>query len=129
MAYWGGAGMNFVGGAMTERAKHIARAKRIVLATPEGKAMVNQALLELGSTPIGPRKGKRGPRASTIPKPPKNQGVYKSGPRKGEAKTRTAKQIAATADLVASNYEKFGVRRRAKEFGMRGRNNQTPLYI
>lgn len=122
--------MNFIGGAMTERAKQIAKAKRMVLASPDGKAMVNQALVGLGATPIVSRKGtKTGPRASTVPKPPKNQGVYKSGPRKGQPKTRTKKQMEATANLLAANYAKFGERRRAKEFGMRGTNNQTPLYI
>jgi hypothetical protein len=129
MAYWGGAGMNFIGGAMSARAKDVAEAKKIVLASPDGKAMVNQVLVGLGKAPIGPRTGKRGPRASTVPKPPKNQGVYKTGKRKGQAKTRTPAQIAATENLVASNYAKFGERRRAKEFGNRQTMPMAVQYI
>jgi hypothetical protein len=80
MAYWGG-NMNYVGGAMSARAKIVAHAKRLVLASAEGKAMVNQALRELGTTPLGPTgKGKRGKQTN-----------------------RTAAQKKATADLVALN--------------------------
>jgi hypothetical protein len=132
MAYWGGAGMNFIGGAMTDRARDVAEAKKIVLASSDGRAMVNQVLVGLGKAPVGARpvKGvKTGPRASTVPKPPKTQAVYKTGKRKGQPKLRTQAQMEATEKLLAANYAKFGERKRAKEFGMRGRNNQTPLYI
>jgi len=123
MAYWGG-NMNYVGGAMSARAKIVAKAKRLVLASPDGKSMVNQALRELGTSPLGPReKGfKRGPRSTTVPKPPKNQGVYKSGPRKGQAKTRTTKQIEAANNLVAYNLRK-------KEFGNRQTMPMAVQYI
>ena len=81
MAYWGGAGMNFVGGATKADREQF-------LATYDAWLEAN------GRTGRGPRKGEYFPKAY-VPKP---QRFYKTGARKGEPivrKTLTAEQQEA----------------------------------
>lgn len=103
MAYWGGA-MNYIGGrALTDlekvRRSQIGKAKRIVLATPEVKKMVDKQLEVMNTFTIRSGKGiKSVLKGKTLPK-----------------KERTAAQKIATKKLIESNQEKAEARRLASD--------------
>jgi len=91
MAYWGGAGMNFIGGALKQDRKDF-------LATYDDWLVAN------GRGARGAKKGEYIPKAY-VPKP---QRFYKTGPRKGQPivrKTLTPAQKAARLVNLANARE------------------------